>query len=245
MVLGGYNVPILWGYVPITKPAIVWHRAGNGNWKASDRGEASDTFEAEVNFRGTAAEMEDFEEAIFNFRNTVTATFITGEEIFGADVDHTGSLTVSIIDPGQQEQAGLDVYQRRITLRLAQAPAFTGSASLATLRLASFQSNQFTGVDAIKDFAWDKTPFFHDHHTDPGEFEADFIQTHAEATAIRRYLLTTGRSSAVAFPSIGIDYPFGMAAGVGPFNCKIIEWRDMGRNNLIDWGFHLKLAREF
>ena len=238
-------MPILWGYVPITTPAIVWHRAGNGNWKASDRGEASDTYEAEVSFRGTAAEMEEFEEAIFNFRNDVSATFATGEEIFGADIVHTSALTVSITDAGATAQDGYDTYTRTVRIRLAQAPTFTGTASLDTLRSASFQSTQLTTVDAIKDFAWDKTPFFHDQHTDPGLFEADFMQTTAEATAIRRYLLTTGRTSAISFPDLGIDYPFGRAAGVGPFTCKVIEWRDLGRQDQINFGFHLKLAREF
>jgi len=245
MVLGGYNVLIEWGYVPITKPAIAWHRAGNGNWKASDRGAAYDTYEADVNFRGTFAEMQDLEQAIFDSRDTVTATFSTGEEIFGADIDLAGNITVSITDPGATEQVGYDVYTRTMRLRLAQAPSFTGTAAITSLRLASFQSTQMTDVDTVKDFAWDKTAFLHDLHTDPGIFEADFTQTHAEATAIRRYLLTTGRASAVAFPSIGIDYPFGYAAGSGPFTCKVVEWSDTGRKNYIEWGFHIKLAREF
>lgn len=245
MVLGGYAVPIQWGYVPITRPAIAWHRAGNGNWKASDRGEGSDTYEAEVSFRGTALEMQEFENAIFTFRDTVSATFSTGEEFFGADIVHTSALTVSVTDAGAVVQDGYDTYTRTVRLRLAQAPTFTGTASLADIRTASFQSTQLTTVDAIKDFAWDRTAFFHDRHTDPGIFEADFTQTHAEATAIRRYLLTTGRASAVAFPSIGIDYPFGYAAGAGPFTCKVIEWADLGRKSPVEWGFHIKLAREY
>ena len=189
--------------------------------------------------------MDDLESAIFSNRDTVTATFATGEEIFGADIDHTGNVTIAIADAGATEQVGYDTYIRSMRLRLSQTATYTGTASLATLRLASLHSTQFTEVDVVRDWTFDQTHKSHDFGTDPGIFEGDFTQTHAEATAIRRYLLTTGRSSAVSLPDVGVDYPFGRSAGVGPFTVRIIEWSDLGRPNLTDWKFHIKMAREF
>jgi len=238
-------VPILWGYVPDTRPAIQWHRIADGNWTASDRGTAFDTFEAVVTFRGAAAELDDFEHVLRQNRGTISATFTTGEEIFGADVSIAGALSVSVVDYGREEQVGYDIFSRQIRLRLLGSPSFLGSASLATIRAASLSSAQDSQFDISKHFFLDRTGGTHDRATDPGLFEVDISQTLDEMQAIRRYFLTTGRTAAVSMPSFGITYPFGRAAGTGPFTAKITEWKEAGRGDGLNWGARVRFAREF
>jgi len=64
--------------------------------------------------------------------------------------------------------------------------------------------------------------------------------------AIRRYLLVTARATAVSYPTTtGIAEPFGQRVGVYTDDVKITDWKDLGRQSLINWGFSITMRREF
>jgi len=242
MLWNGYSVYTTWGYQPVTKPAIIWTQKADGNWAGYDRGVAEDVFEANVIFNGPSSELTELETLLNDGRETFTVTCGDGEEIFGADIDYSSALTVAVMDHGTIERLSFGMYSLALTLRLISTIAYLGSASLATLRLGSFNYQTGSQFDTVTHPYYDRTVAVIDGSRDPGVFRASFSQTTAEAKAIRRYLLTTGRTGAVAFPSIGVSYPWGTRMSSGG-NCKIIAWQDRGRMNLQDWQFEITFAR--
>jgi len=249
MLWAGSTVNLQWRYTPLTSPAVRWMQVSDGNWKAVDRGISEDIFESRVNFKGTRAELETLETTILDAnRNTFSITTAnTGEELFGADVDHSGTLTVSVVKYGQIKQHWEEVYSMELTLRL-ESPAFKSVAQdLTTLRLSSFQSAQFSEFDVKKQWTYDHDSIFTDRETDPGFLIGTFTQTESEMAGIRRYLLVDGRTANILWTNIifgGITTPFGDRMGTG-LTVNVIEWKDLGRINKINWGLSLKFARVY
>ncbi len=244
MIWGGTTVYTIWGYVPITTPALQWIQGSNGYWSASDRGAAQDIYEASLVIKGPEAEVSALEAMLQLNRETFSITCGVGEEIFGADVLYTGSLSVSVVDYGRLERTTMSQYALPLRLRLL-APAFKSvTASLAALRLASWRYGASSSFEIGKAFSYNGTAAYADHASDTGRFLGDFTQTQSEMEAIRSYLLTTGRGNSFAFPYFGgVDYPFGFRKGLwSTLNCKILSWSDMGRDNLIDWKMRLELV---
>lgn len=243
----GTTVYTIWGYLPLTRWAIDWQQIANGNWRGADRGPGEDAFEAEVIFEGPRSELENLETVLDSNRQQFDATLGIGEEIFGADIDYSSALPITVIEYGEIEQMAFGKWGMRLRLR-AQNPSFLSvSESLSGLRLSSYVSRQYSEFDINKMFTYDEQQIFADHASDPGIFEGEFTQTAAEMASIRRYLLNTLRNGyASPFPSFGgITTPFGYRAGTGPFTFRVIEWADLGRPNLIDWTLRIKFAREF
>ncbi len=237
----GSTVSALWGYQPITRPSVSWIRKSDGNWSGDDRGVSEDSHEAAINFKGTEAELSTLETVLAANRESYSITCGAGEEIFGADVNYSGSLTVVVVQYGNIQSINKGVYSMPLKLRLP-APSFIGSASLANLRVAhKFSPN--SQFDISKQFSLQGTGRYLDYATDPGLFKAVFKQTFEEMKAIRRYLLTTSRTASVSFPAIGISKPFGQRMGTGPFTVKVIQWRDLGRKNFTDWEVEITFAR--
>lgn len=243
MVWAGSTVNCLWNYLPVTIPAIKWIKVADGNYKGVDRGVAEDVFEGECIFRGTESELSTLETVLANNRENFSATFGTGEEIFGADINYSGALDVTVIQYGEIKKVSFPAYEMPMRLRLLGTPSFTGSASLSDLTLADFAYKTGSEFDMMKAFALDRSAAYLDGETDPGICRARFMQTQDEMKAIRRYLLTTARTNSVSFPSFGLSEPFGQRMGSGPFNCKIIDWRDLGRKDFRFWELEIAFAR--
>jgi len=235
----------LWGYRPLTTPATKWIRISNGNWRATDRGPVEDIYEADIVFRGPESEMVTLAEVLDAKRTVFNVQCGKGEEIFGADIDYSDLIVVTVVRYGQMKRAGKAFWSIPLKLRL-RGPEFIGSASMDNLRLASFNYTADSNYDMTKLFTYEGRANYLRSWVDTGIFSATFKQTFEEMKAIRRYLLTTGRTDAVPFPaSIGVDKPFGERMGTGPFNCRIIDWKDSGRPALDECNISIKFAREF
>ena len=66
-----------------------------------------------------------------------------------------------------------------------------------------------------------------------------FRQQTSQAQAILAYLLTTARANTVAFPSIGVNYPWGNPGA--PANCKVKSFT-VSRVNFVFWDFKIELV---
>ena len=246
MLWDGRTVYSVYGYTPKTTPAIKWHRLSNGNWRGSDRTASEDIYETSVTFRGPIAELTDLETTLNSNRNDFSLTAGVGEEIFGADVDHTASMTVDVMDYAAIRQVSFKVYSMRLKLRILSPTLSSVAADITNLRLSSHSNKRESEFDITKQFTYDGDGFSADHAADPGTFTGSFEQTTKEMPAIRRYLLTTSRTATITMPSFGdIDYPFGTRMGTGPFNVKIIKWADTGRKDYGNWGLDITFGREF
>ena len=249
MIWDGKTVYSLWNYQPLTEPAIKWHELSSGNWRGSDRGASEDIYKARVTFEGPIAELLDLETALDDNRTFFSATFNTGEEIFGADVDHSISLNVIPVVYGKIRKLTFKHFGMDVVLRLDSPTFKSDTPDFTQLRTASHADTRETVFEINKMFTFDGVGFAADHLSndgiEAGMYKARFTQTIKEMAAIRRYLLVTARSNQIAFPDFGnIDYPFGTRSGTGPFNCRVIAWQDLGRHDYQDWGLEITFAKD-
>ncbi len=249
MVWNGKNVFTLWGYKPETQLALKWHRRSDGNWRACDRTIDEDVYQANVVFRGPIAELTDLETVLNDKRKEFNATFNDGEEIFGADVDHTGTIPIIVTKYGKIRKADFKVFEMPLTVRMLNPKFKTVSPDFTKLRKATHADTRETEFELSKLFTYDQAGFVIDHlsqdGTEPGTFTAQFAQTKDEMPAIRRYLTLTARATKIPFPTFdGLSFPFGTRAGPGPFQCRVIKWDDLGRQDFCDWNLSITFARE-
>jgi len=111
MDFNGTTVYTTWNYKPITTPAIKWNQVSNGNWNGSDRGSSTDIFEAQIRFMGPESELQALENFLDSNRESFTITLDTGEEIFGADLDYSSSLTVTVVNYSLPQRSGFPQYE--------------------------------------------------------------------------------------------------------------------------------------
>lgn len=249
MIWDGKIVQIEWGYRPRTIPSIKWHQLANGNWRGSDRGSGEDIYMADVTFRGPIAELTLLETVLNDNRAEFNATFNAGEEIFGADVDHSGILSIMVTRYGRIRKASFKMFEMSVTVRLDNPVFKSVLGDFTKLRTADHTDTRETVFELTKYYSYDNQGFVIDHLSnngeEPGTFTTRFTQNRAEMPAIRRYLLVDARAKKIPFPSFGgITQPFGTRAGVGPFNSRIIKWQDLGRRGLCDWDISITFARD-
>jgi len=249
MIWDGLTVLIEWGYRPRTTPAIKWHQRSDGNWRGSDRGPGEDIFSADITFRGPKSELTDLETVLNDNRGEFDATFNSGEEIFGADIDHTGTREIIVTRYGKIRHAAFKVFEMSLTVRLHNPVLKVVTGDFSKLRTFDHTDTRETVFELSKYFSYDNNSFIIDRLSndgdEPGMFVARFTQNRDEMPAIRRYLLNDARAKQIPFPTFGgIIHPFGTRAGIGPFNCRIIKWEDLGRRGLCDSDLSITFARD-
>ena len=249
MVWDGKTVLILWRYKPQTRIAIKWAQRADGNWRGSDRSVDEDIYEANVVFRGPIAELTDLETVLNAKRNEFNATFNSGEEIFGADIDYSSTIPVIVTRYGKIRKSDFKVFEMTLTVRHLN-PMFKSIApDFTKLRKASHVDTRETVFELTKLFTYDQNAFVIDHlsndGTESGIFSVQFTQTIDEMPAIRRFLTITARATKISFPTFdNLSFPFGTRAGSGPFNCRVIRWDDLGRQTFCDWNLSMTFARD-
>jgi hypothetical protein len=232
-----FTLKVLSNFKPRTKLALSWVRVSNGNHCAVDRGAEGDIYEADIALAGVENTVQNFLAQIELNRQHADGHILTlssfndGEKIFGADVDYTSSIDATIIKLNRKIQKTWKSFSLSLTLR-ALAPAFTGTASLPTLKpLVGYDGDTSFDVDKFDSYYGDF--FYSDNDRDSGTFTATYHFTMSDMRAIRRYL-TTERGNSIWITSLtGVTKPFGRASSVFPVLVKIIDWDDLGLNA---WG---------
>ena len=249
MIWDGFNVFTLWGYVPDTKMAIKWGQRADTNWRGCDRGDLEDKYLSNVVFQGPEAELIDLETVLNNNRTSFLINLNSGEEIFGADLDYSGDLTVIVTDYGKIRKTDFKIFEMALTLRVLNPVFLSTTPDFTKLRKASHSDTRETKFELTKLFTYDNDAFVVDRLSNDGKeagiYTAVFEQTREEMAAIRRYLTITARANKIVFPTFdNLTYPWGTRAGTGPFNCRIIDWRDLGRIDFCDWKLSITFARD-
>ncbi len=205
-------------------PPYEWVKSWAENPYANDRGAAQDIYETEITFYGTETAINATATALDAVRTSAVLTSFS-DSIFLPNVDHTGSITCAIKAQRPRKSlsfaaGGSAMYELTATLRAVAPPILTTSPSLATLR-RQWGDETDKSLTSVKGFSMDQTIFTEDRRADIGTARVPFLQTTAEIKAILAYILGTARASSILFPSIGIDYPFGVVRGALPKACKI------------------------
>lgn len=233
---------------PKTSIALQWIELTNGNWISVDRGASQDIYQSEISLYGTETEINNIIDQIEANRVggdnyfTLSSFNEVDDQIFGADIDYSSSLDVTVIDWKKRKQKQFKSFTLNITLQLVENPyPYDGTPSLPTLRpLIGYTGDSTYTINKID--SYDNTFEYIDHESDTGFFEGVFILTQAEMKAMRRYLLSTIRGSAMSISAIqGVTYPFGTKRGGYPISVKVIDFEDT-LININFWNLKIKLV---
>lgn len=226
-------------------PALQWTQSAGLIWYASDRGAVQDVYESEVTFFDTEQRVNAVYTLLENNRESFTLSAFA-DSVFAPNVDHTQNITATITNPYNRTFKATAVpntgmYQLNVSLRAVQPSFSSTSPSLASLRLQPGFLASST-YESKKEFAYDETPFYKDRRDDTGVFRASFVQTTAEIKPILSYLTTTARGNSIAFPNIGVGYPFGPSKGVySSLNCRVKNY-SFKRKSFPLWQIDLELV---
>jgi hypothetical protein len=238
-----FTAKVLPEYKPVTSLAIKWRQALNGNWKGTDRGSSADIYEAEIQLYGKESVIDNFIDEIQANRAAdshvlTLSSFADTEYIFGEDVDHSGSISATIVKFGSRKQATWKGWALDLKLR-AISPSFTGSATFPTLEYLD------VGPDADRNWTVNKfdsyigTFSYQDHNRDSGIFNGVFLLSASDMRDMRRYIATQRTGDFLLTDDFGFGDPFGSrSSGAYPYNCKLIEWEDLGL-----WGVQWRKIR--
>ena len=222
-----FDAKIKPGFSPQTILALHWSQASNGNWNATDRGTSTDYYTAnDVRLYGKESDINNFINRVEANRtadsNVLTLTNINASEhIFGADVDYSEGVDVTVLEIEHREQGSLRGWGVNLKLRLLSPISFIGSPILPVLRLTS------VGYDGDADRTVKKIETYHNNFTyidpkaDIGVFTGSFIFTDMEMRNLRRFSATT-RGNSFSLTNIkGVSYPFGRRSTSYPYTVRL------------------------
>jgi len=221
---------------PETTLAIQWRKLSDGNYYSIDRGADADTYEASCTLHSKEAAINNFIQQIEENRTASTGApnqitlseFLETEHIFGEDVDHSGSISATVLDISFRRQSTFKGYSVNVKLR-AISPTFSALPSLPDLSYLDIGYQSDNELTIKKYDTYSGTYSYLDARADVGEFVGTFTFSQADMGKIRRHIATE-RGNTVTITGInGVQYAFGPRRGIG-YNrdCKIIDWEDMG-----------------
>lgn len=220
-------------FEPSTEYSLEWSKTSSGNWQASDRGSTYDVYDSKIKVSGHEYYINQVLSAIEANRqqtNVLTLTCFNNVDdlIFGADVDYSSGLSVTVTKLGERKQKSWHVFSLSITLRVL-SPSFTGSSTLPALRYLSRNYVGDSTFTVVKKDYYDGSMVYFDENKDDGEFSGEFIFTLADMRSMRRYVATQ-RGATVSIPNIyGVLFPFSSrGTSTYPVSCKILSFEDKG-----------------
>jgi len=231
----------------MTKLAIKWKQLASEKWYGIDRGAASDIYEASCAIYGKETTINTFLSEIEDNRRAdnhivTLSNFFDNEKIFGANIDHSGSITATITHISRRRQGTWKGWGVNVTFR-ATSVSFTGASSLPTLSYCD------VGVDADKSIKTNKIDtydgtFIYLDHPDPAVFTGIFTVTDADMIKLRNYIRTQRTGDFTLADNFGVSYPFGPEKTGYPYTCKLIDWEDLGHVGVGWWRIKLSFSFE-
>lgn len=237
---------------PLTAIALRWRQLSNGNHVATDRSAVADTYEAQARLYGTEATINNFITQVEANRaaddHVVSLSDFSGalsgvptDSIFGANVDHSGSISTTIVDNGRKAQRTWKGFSLGVRFR-ALSPTFvsdTGALPLTNLEVG-FEGDSDVTVNKINSYSNAFT--YQDRQADIGLFKGTFVLTTANMKIFRNLLRTT-RGSTFSISAIGgVSSMFGPRRGSFPHNVKVVDWEDLGKRDADRWRMRVAFA---
>ena len=236
-------------FKPKTVPAIKWTQLANGNWRGIDRGYQQDKYYSEVYFYGNEAEINNIITQIEINRQGSSLLYIDefnsiDDQLFGADIDYSGGLDVTIVKWEKRKQKSFKVFELKVTFLLVESTIpFTGTPSNITLKpIEGYIGTSDYTINKLQSYT--NNVSYIDHNSDSGIFEGTFQIQHSDMNKFRRYLLSTIRAGTLTISDFaGVSYPFGPKRGSYPINTKVLKFIDQ-LLNVNYWQLKLTLAEE-
>lgn len=239
-------------FKPLTSLALQWTQLSSGNYVSTDRLAAADIYEAQARIYGREATIDNFITEIEANRaagsNVITLSDFSGaisgwptRSIFGANVNHSGSISATVVKNDRKAQRTWKGFGLGLRLR-ALSPAFvsdTGSLPLTNLEVG-FDADSDVSVRKVDSYSGAFT--YLDRDADIGFFAGTFILTD-EDMRIFRNLLRTTRGGNFTITSIGgVASMFGPRRGGYPHDVKAVDWEDLGARDADRWRMRVNFA---
>jgi hypothetical protein len=226
------SVKVLKDFTPRTKLAITWVKCSDGSYVGADRGATSDVYESQIRVYGHMTDINNLVDALQQNRaagdNELTLDwFASDEHIFGEDVDHSGSITATVLDFGTIKQGSWGGFGVSMRLR-ALSPSLIGTATLPTLQYLDHGYEADSSVSVNKIDTMVGSYAYQDHLADAGTFQGVFSLSVTDMRNLRAYLRTVRGSSFTVASIAGVQYPWGPRRGSWPITCRCTEWNDQG-----------------
>jgi hypothetical protein len=249
MIISGHGIstPLTVKIKPDFKPettlALQWTQMESGNWFATDRGTGSDKYEVSLNFYGTELTINTLintlevnrESSLMSSQITLTG-FNTGEHIFGADLDYSGTITANVLSIEQREQHSWLGFALSMRVGAITPPLLSGSGSLPEFRLLD------VGYDGDAEYtiqhfrAYNSDYYYNqDNASDIGTFTGTFDFLEEEMAQLKTYLRVTRGAQFLLNNIIGVQYPFGRMSSAYPYWVKMIKFEDQGMSSAYRW----------
>jgi len=246
MIIAGTSYHVQLWPVPATSPAIAWKKKANGYPTGRDRTAAQDIYTGRVRIADRTAVLDALQATLDANQNGITLSGLSsGEMVFGANVDYSGSIAATVTDFGTRANVMTNaIHELEIEFRAISPTLLATTPSLASLKLQEGWKGD-RSTDITKTFAYNQTASYLKHLTDAGTFTGRFLQTTAQMQAIRAYLLTTARANPITFPALypAPFNPFGANEADNRFQkCFAISWSDK-RINLNRWELQIDFAQ--
>ena len=238
------DVKVLKTFRPRTKLGLKWQECSDGSWVAADHGLTADTYEADIECRGHYSDINNLVDALQENRaagsHAITLSWIHSDEhFFGEDVDHSTTMTATVLDFGTIKQTSWGGYGVDMRLR-ALSPSLIGTASLPTLQYMDYDHEADSSVSVNKIDTWSGAYAYSDHQSDKGRFVGTFRLGITDMRNLRCYLRTTRGSTFQVASIAGVKYPWGPRRGAWPMRCKCIAFDDLGMVD--EWAWRVKLT---
>lgn len=246
-ITGYKTVHIKPDFSPITDLALKWAQCANGNWVATDRGTDADIYRSKIRVYGTEETINELLTAIYDNRTVDHADagkllldWIEDDEdqkIFGADIDYSSGVYVTITGLGERKQMSFHAWQILLDLRVWDTTelSFTGShASTISFDYVDFGFIADQERTISKHEIYNTYPVLADRRVDSGYLEFTATVPIDDMVTFRRSL-AYHRDAAITTTIIkGVNYPYGPNLDNSwSKNLKYIETREMGL-----WGQH-------
>jgi hypothetical protein len=234
-----------WGYEPKIAPSLTWTKTASGLWRCLDDGAAFDAYDAEITVKVSGAVHATWESFIAANRGTTVTYFApAGVRPFGPHIDCTNGVQV-VIGDGWSTDWRVGVTANCYTLHIPMRYVGGYTPTLATIPAVVARKYPTptwfypTKVHATE--AGTATAAPRDIETQTTQIIIDNLDQTAAAAMVNWCLYQRGAS--FTYTPTANTFPFGVAAGNGPFTVRLIGWSSQKpRPNR--WDMTIDLARE-
>lgn len=228
---------------PDTRLALEWTKTDPIRYRATTRPPSNDQYFSDIEIWDTEAVINSLFTALKDPLNlgAITVNLGSGDEryIFGAD---TLCTSVTVVTYGLPKEAG-SFKMFSLSLRLkALNPTFSGTAQWPALFYAQPAWVAGSTFELSKLSSFNNSMTYQNKKAEEGIFECTFL-TFTQGIREARRKIAAVRGAQTTFPDVGINNPFGTTLpGFDASYVRIVDWKDLGRQDYLMWGLWLKLA---
>jgi len=236
---------------PVTNLALQWVKTVSGNWVATDREADNDTYDCDLEVYGHEYYVNQVLKAIGDNReagsNVLSLTKFSadgGDMLFGADIDYSGGLSVTVTKLGERKQKSWHGHGVSMRMRVL-SPSFTGSATMPDLKYVERGYKGDSTWTITKPESQNGTFAYVDNAYDSGYWEGEVRLSTTNMRNFRRYIATTRGTAFNVGVLGGVLFPWGpRRTGTMPIPVKLIDFDDKGMDGLQYWIMELKIAEQ-